>query len=131
VPTTPLPPELDELLRRPNPAVVGSLRPDGSPHTVATWYIWDGERVLLNMDASRARLAFMRSDPRVSLTVLDGESWYRHLSLTGRVAELVDDEGLRDIDSLARHYTGEPFRDRTSARVSAWIEVDSWHVWPP
>jgi hypothetical protein len=73
----------------------------------------------------------MRSDPRVSLTVLDEESWYRHLSLTGRVAELVDDESLRDIDRLARHYTGEPFRDRTSARVSAWIEVDSWHLWPP
>jgi len=130
VPATPFPPELDELLRRPNPAVVGSLRPDGSPHTVATWYLWDGERVLLNMDASRARVAFMRRDPRVTLTVLDGESWYRHLSLIGRVAELVDDEGLRDIDRLARPHTGELFRDRTSPRVSAWVEVDSWHVWP-
>ena len=125
------PPEIDELLRRPNPAVVATLRPDGSPHTVATWYLWDGERLLLNMDESRARLGFIRRDPRVSLTVLDAESWYRQLTLLGRVAELVDDDELTDIDRLSRHYGGEPFRDRESRRVSAWVEVESWHLWPP
>jgi PPOX class probable F420-dependent enzyme len=125
------PPEIDELLRRPNPAVVATLRPDGSPHTVATWYLWDGERLLLNMDESRARLGFIRSDPRVSLTVLDAESWYRQVTLLGRAAELVDDDELTDIDRLSRHYGGEPFRDRESGRVSAWVEVESWHLWPP
>jgi len=125
------PPEIDELLRRPNPAVVATLRPDGSPHTVATWYLWDGERLLLNMDESRARLGFIRRDPRVSLTVLDAESWYRQVTLLGRAAELVDDDELTDIDRLSRHYGGEPFRDRESRRVSAWVEVESWHLWPP
>jgi PPOX class probable F420-dependent enzyme len=126
-----LPPEIDKLLRRPNPAVVATLRPDGSPHTVATWYLWDGERVLLNMDESRARLGFIQRDPRVSLTVLDAESWYRQVTLLGRVVELVDDDELTDIDRLSRHYGGEPFRDRESRRVSAWVEVESWHLWPP
>ena len=125
------PPQVDELLRRPNPAVVATLRPDGSPHTVATWYLWDGERVLLNMDESRARLGFLRRDPRLSLTVLDADSWYRQVTLLGRVAELVDDDELADIDRLSRHYGGEPFRDRESRRVSAWVEVESWHLWPP
>jgi PPOX class probable F420-dependent enzyme len=126
-----LPTEIDELLRRPNPAVVATLRPDGSPHTVATWYLWDGERVLLNMDESRARLGFIRRDPRVSLTVLDANSWYRQITLLGRVVELVEDDDLADIDRLSHHYGGEPFRDRESGRVSAWVEVDSWHLWPP
>jgi PPOX class probable F420-dependent enzyme len=130
MPSPPLPPEVDEFLRRPNPAVVASLRPDGSPHTVATWYLWDGARVLLNMDASRLRLRFMRRDPRVALTVLADESWYRHVSLLGEVAELVEDVGLADIDRLARHYSGEPFRDRESRRVSAWVDVLAWHAWP-
>jgi len=130
VPRLPLPPEVDEFLRRPNPAVVASLRPDGSPHAVATWYLWDGQRVLLNMDESRLRLRFMRRDPRVALTALGAESWYRHVSLLGTVAELVDDTDLADIDRLARHYSGEPFRDRESRRVSAWVDVSSWHAWP-
>jgi PPOX class probable F420-dependent enzyme len=129
VPRLPLPPEVDEFLRRPNPAVLASLRPDGSPHTVATWYLWDGERALLNMDETRLRLRFMRRDPRVALTVLDDGSWYRHVSLLGRVVELVEDEGLHHIDRLARHYTGEPFRDRESRRFSAWVEPSAWHAW--
>ena len=129
MPRPPLPPEVDELLRRANPAVVASVRPDGSPHSVATWYLWDGERILLNMDESRARLAFLRHEPRVSLTVLDAESWYSQVNLDGRVAALVDDERLEDIDRLALHYTGRPFRDREHRRVSAWVEVERWHAW--
>ena len=129
MPPLPLPPELDEILRRPNPAVVASLRPDGSPHTVATWYLWDGERALLNMDESRLRLRFIRRDPRVALTVLDEGSWYRHISLLGQVVELADDEGLADIDRLALHYSGERFSNRESRRVSAWLEPRSWHAW--
>ena len=129
MPPLPLSPEIDELLRRPNPAVVATVRPDGSPHSVATWYLWDGGRVLLNMDESRARLAFMRREPRISLTVLDAESWYSQVNLDGLVAQLVDDAGLEDIDRLARHYTGRPFRDRVSRRVSAWVEVERWHAW--
>ena len=85
--------------------------------------------ILLNMDGSRARLGFLRREPRLSLTVLDAESWYSQVNLDGRVAELVDDERLEDIDRLARHYTGRPFRDRESHRVSAWVEVERWHVW--
>ena len=129
MPGLPLPPEVDEFLRRPNPAVVASLRPDGSPHTVATWYLWDGERVLLNMDESRLRLRFMRRDPRVALTVLDEGSWYRHVSLLGQAVEIVGDEGLADIDRLSLHYSGEPFRDRQSRRFSAWVEPSAWHAW--
>jgi PPOX class probable F420-dependent enzyme len=129
VPRLPFPPDVDELLRRPNPAVVASLRPDGSPHSVATWYLWDGARVLLNMDESRARLAFLRNDPRLSLTVLDAGSWYRQVNLDGRAAELVEDTRLEDIDRLARHYTGQPFRDRESRRFSAWVELERWHAW--
>ena len=124
-----MPPEVDEFLRRPNPAVVASLRPDGSPHSVATWYLWDGDRVLLNMDESRLRLRFIRRDPRVALTVLDEGSWYRHVSLLGEAVELVEDANLEDIDRLARHYTGDPFRDRVSHRFSAWVEPSAWHAW--
>jgi PPOX class probable F420-dependent enzyme len=129
VPRPPLPAEVDDFLRRPNPAVVATLRRDGSPHTAATWYLWDGERILLNMDESRLRLRFMRRDPRVALTALGDESWYRHVSLLGRVVSLEPDTDLSGIDRLARHYTGEPFSRRGASRVSALVEVEAWHAW--
>lgn len=129
MPPAPVPPGLTEFLRRPNPAVIASLRADGSPHTVATWYDWEDDRVLLSMDADRARLRFIRRDPRVALTVLDAEYRDRHVSLLGVVASLVEDAGLVDMDRLARRYTAEPFPSRDRRRFSAWVHVEHWHAW--
>jgi PPOX class probable F420-dependent enzyme len=129
MPSPPLPPELEAFLQEPNPAVVATLRADGSPHTVATWYDWVDGLILLNMDATRARLGHLRHDPRVSLTVLDKDSWYSHVSLEGVVDRLVDDPELADIDRLALRYTGNPFRNRAGKRVSAWVRVERWHRW--
>jgi len=81
------------------------------------------------MDETRLRLRFMRHDPRVSLTVLDRDDWYRHVSLAGAVVSIEEDVGMRDIDRLARHYTGAPFRRRDSRRFTAHIRVDGWHAW--
>ena len=41
--------------------------------------------MLVNMDAGRKRLAHLRADPRVSLTVMDLADWSSHVSLQGRV----------------------------------------------
>src|SRR3954469_6306551 len=114
MPRVPVPPEVAEFLARPNPAVVATLRPDGSPHTVPTWYDWEDGRVLLNMEDSRLRLGDMRRDPRTALTVLGGgdDGWYHHVSLMGRIVSISDDESLADIDRLAVRYTGKPFRTR-------------------
>ena len=132
MPRVPVPPEVDEFLRRPLPAVIATLRADGSPHSVATWFDWDDGRVLVNMDESRVRLGHIRRDPRVALTVLGGgeDGWYRHVSLLGRAVSVADDETLADIDRLALRYTGRPFRTRDAKRVSAWIEPERWHAWP-
>jgi PPOX class probable F420-dependent enzyme len=129
MPRTPIPPDVATFLAKPNPAVVGTVRPDGSPHTAATWYDWDDGRVLLNMDESRVRLGHLRRDPRAALTVLDADDWYRHVSLIGNVVSIEDDADLADIDRLAVRYTGSPFRHRDSARVSAWLEPERWHAW--
>ncbi|WP_326798688.1 PPOX class F420-dependent oxidoreductase [Streptomyces sp. NBC_01808] len=125
----PLPADAVEMLRRPNPCVIATLRADGAPVSTATWYLWEDGRVLVNMDEGRRRLQHLRADPRVTLTVLAEEGWYSHVSLIGRVAELLPDDGLTDIDRLARHYTGSPYPERGRERFSAWIDVERWHGW--
>ena len=129
MPKPPLPDKLNAFLERPNPAVMATLRSRGAPVTVATWYLWEEGRVLLNLDARRKRLQHLRRDPHVSLTVLAERNWYQHVSLHGRVASIADDAELIDIDRLSRHYTGHPYGDRKHARVSAWVVVESWHRW--
>lgn len=39
--TPPVPTEIEAFLREANLAVIATLSEDGSPHTVATWYLWD------------------------------------------------------------------------------------------
>lgn len=129
MPKPPVPAEVDAFLRRPNPAVIATLRPGGQPHSVATWYLWDGRRVLVNMAASRRRLDYLRRDGRVALTALGEESWGRHVSILGHVASIERDADLSGIDSLALHYAGMPFPRRDEERWNAWIEVDDWHGW--
>jgi PPOX class probable F420-dependent enzyme len=124
-----LPDEIRAFLAKPNPAVIATVRPDGQPISVATWYLLEGDgRILVNMDEGRTRLKYLRKDPRVSLTVLDDGNWYTHVSVQG-VAELSDDDGLVDIDRLSRHYTGRPYPVRNRARVNAYITVNRWHLW--
>jgi PPOX class probable F420-dependent enzyme len=125
----PLPDDVRALLERPNPAVIATVRADGHPVSVATWYAMDGDRVFVNMDARRKRLDHLRADPRISITVLAEGDWYTHVSLQGRVVEMTDDEGLAGIDRLSQHYRGRDYPTRDRPRVNAWIEVDRWHGW--
>lgn len=129
MPKTPIPGPIAELLRRPNPAVFASNRPDGQPVSVATWYMYEDGRILVNLAAERKRLEYLAVDPRVSLTVLDGDSWYSHVSLQGRVVSLDEDPDLSVIDRISRHYGGSDYRLRDQKRVSCWIEIDRWHAW--
>ena len=129
MPKPPLPASLSRFLAEPNPAVIATIAPDGGPHTVATWYLWEGGRLFVNMDEGRKRLEHVRRDPHVSLTVLGKDDWSVHVTLAGRVVSLEPDPELAGIDRLARQYTGEPFSRRDRGRVSAWISVDRWHGW--
>ena len=125
----PLPEAAVAMLRKPNPAVITTVRRDGQPVATATWHLWDNGRVLVNMDEGRKRLVRMRNDRRVALDVLDESDWYTHVSITGHVEELREDTGLADIDRLAQQYTGTPYPHRDRRRISAWIAVDGWHGW--
>ncbi|HEX6339225.1 MAG TPA: PPOX class F420-dependent oxidoreductase [Jiangellaceae bacterium] len=124
----PIPEDVIKMLQQPNHAVMATVRPDGAPVTVPTWYLWDDGKILLNLDAGRKRLDHMRADPRVALTVLDGDSWYRHVSMRGTVT-MAPDPDLSGIDRLAIHYNGKPYDNRERPRVNAWFEIDSYLPW--
>ena len=132
MPPTPVPAEIDEFLRQPNHAVVATLRPERLAayrgHLVPSER---AGRVLLNMEATRMRLAWMAHDGRVALSAIDPENFYRHISLLGRIVDIYDDADLVDIDRLARRYVGGPYPDRDARRVSAWMQADAYHGWDP
>jgi PPOX class probable F420-dependent enzyme len=129
MPAAPIPDGLLAFLEAARPAVVGTVRDDGSPVTTACWYgLQDDGRILLTMDRDSHRLRHLRGEPRVAVTVL-GEDWYDQLSLLGRAVEIREDHDLADIDALSHRYLGEPYEDRAYNGVSVLVEVDRWHTW--
>ena len=127
MPRAPLPDEVVEFLKGPHAAVISTVRSEGAPYSAATWYDWVNGHILVNMDFERVRLSHMRRDPRVAITVLDLDDWYRAVTVLGSVVEIRDDEGLVDIDRLSMRYRGEPYRNRERKRVTALIEPERWH----
>jgi PPOX class probable F420-dependent enzyme len=127
MPLAPLPDEVVEFLKEPHAAVISTVRSDGAPYSAATWYDWDDDRILVNMDFERLRLSHMRRDPRVAVTVLDIGDWYHAVTVLGTAVQIRDDEGLADIDRLSIRYRGAPYWNRDRKRVSALIEPERWH----
>lgn len=129
MPKPPLPQALAEELAKPWHATISTVRPDGQPVSVPTWYLYEDGRILVNMDAGRKRLEHLRINPRVSLSAMDPDDWFTHISILGRMTEIVDDPDLADIDRISRHYTGKPYSARDRPRVSGWIDIRRWHAW--
>jgi PPOX class probable F420-dependent enzyme len=128
VPRPPLSTDAMELLLPENPAVLATVRDDGSPHTVAVWFDWVEDRVLLNMDVNRKRLAYVEANPAASITILDGEDWLRQLTVRGPIS-LEPDEGLVTVDRLAHRYLGREYPVRDRPRVTAWLQPEHWFLW--
>ena len=118
------------LRDNPFPAVVTTLRPDGSPHSTVVWVDEEGGDVLLNTAEGRAKPRHLRADPRVSILVVDPGNSYHWLSVSGR-AELTTEGAREQIDALAKKYLGVddyPFyrgEQRLTVRITP-EKVDSY-----
>lgn len=126
---TQIPQPVADALAQPWHATMSTVRADGQPVSVPTWYLFEDGRILVNLDAGRVRLAHLRREPRVALSMMDPQDWITHVSIQGRVAQILDDPGLHDIDRISRHYTGHDYPVRDRDRVSVWIDIERWHAW--
>jgi PPOX class probable F420-dependent enzyme len=90
----------------PFPAVVTTLRKDGTPHSTGIWIDEVDGDLLFNTAEGRAKPRELRQDPRVSVTILDPGDMYRWISISGR-AELTTEGARETIDKLAKKYLGK------------------------
>jgi PPOX class probable F420-dependent enzyme len=101
--------ELNDTVRRlldePNPAVLATINPDGSPQTSVVWVCRDGTDLLLSTAAGRRKERNIRRDPRVSLTVLDRRDPQLYAEIRG-TATITEDAGRRFAVQLEEQYEG-------------------------
>ena len=92
-----------------NFGAVATIREDGTPHVTPVWIDYDGEHVLFNTAAPRAKWKHLKRDPRVTVEVHSSENPYEYVTVTG-TAELDEneEEANRHIDKLSEKYRGNP-----------------------
>jgi PPOX class probable F420-dependent enzyme len=95
-----------DFLLEPRYAVLGTINEDGSAHLTVMWYALEGDEILFNTAAGRAKPKNLARDPRASLIVPDG---YRFVRVEGTVRANDDQKVAQaDIRKLAfRYYQSE------------------------
>jgi PPOX class probable F420-dependent enzyme len=113
------------LIEAKNFGNLATIRPDGTPNVTPVWVDWDGESVLINTAAGRAKERHLRRDPRATISVFQLDNPYNYVAVTGR-AELTEEGADEHIDRLAKKYLDQdsyPFRQPGEQRVIV-------RIWP-
>lgn len=116
------PEELRAFLETSHTGILTTLRRDGFPVSLPTWFAWLDGRIYLNTPSKTKKLARIRHDPRASFLVESGLAWaeLKAVMLYGRVVE-VDDKALRSkiqalLDEKYRDFRVEPKRQPDATR---------------
>jgi PPOX class probable F420-dependent enzyme len=113
------------FLEQPFVGTLTTLRPDGSPHSTVVWVDANGG-LSFNTAVGRAKERHLRTDPRVSLLVVDPEDTYKWVAVDG-TAELTTEGADGQIDQLAKKYLGQdeyPWRNPAEQRITVRIHVE-------
>ena len=120
-----LSPEAKALIDRPNFAHLATLMSDGSPTSTPVWVGREGDRLIVCTSDGSLKGRNTKRDPRVALSIVDGDNPYEEIQLRGRVVERRPDPDLAIMDPVSRKYIGAPFPMRSyEGRVALVIAVD-------
>jgi len=118
---------LDDTARRlfddRNIAVLGTVRPDGTPQTSVVWVLRDGDALLFSTLARRQKARNVAAEPRVSVSVYDAANPYLSVEVRGTAELLPDPERALPL-ALSHKYLGTdpppdgPGEERLVVRVT-------------
>ena len=69
---------------------LATVRPDGRPHLVPVWFLWEGETILIFSKPKNQKIRNLRQNPAVTVALDDTDEGDDVVVLEG-VAELVSD----------------------------------------
>lgn len=114
-------PSIDEALERREVVWLSSIRPDGRPHLVSTWFLWHEGSIVVPSKPGAQKVRNLRSDPRVMLAIGEPDADF-DIELVEGDAELSTepmDGGLAD--RFARKYAAQLTRAGTTCDQFATV----------
>lgn len=110
---------IDERLRTDLILWLATVRPDGRPHLVPVWFLWDGSAILVFSIADNQKVKNLRQNNHVSLALDDTYEGDDVVRLEG-TAELLNDPNLTPLmPAYVAKYAGELAEMESSAEKMA------------
>ncbi len=119
-----VPADLVDLLTGSTLGHVTVVTPRGRLASHVMWIDYEDGRVLTSSRVGSAKGTALRTDPRISVSVVDPANPWRWITVSGRVVEIVPDTDLVFIDKMSRRYTGRDYMMRDMAREIFVIEPE-------
>jgi PPOX class probable F420-dependent enzyme len=111
------------ILEGRNFAHLATVSDDGWPQSTAVWVDVEDGLILVNSAEGRRKVANVRRDPRVSLSLTDGNDPYRMLAIRGRVVEVTNEGARQHIDKMAHKYRGRDRYDAPPGQVRVLLKI--------
>ena len=81
-----------------------TVRPDGRPHAVAVWFLWDGESILIFSKPNQQKLANIRQNPNVLLAIDDTNYGDDPITIEGKATLLPDGQADTTLEAYVAKY---------------------------
>ena len=115
--------ELTRFFLDANYAAAATVNADGSPQLTVVWVDYDGENVVFNTAAGRAKPRNIGRGSLVSVLAFEGTDFNRWVSVTGP-AEIEEDADRAHADKLAQKYAGRDRFGGTEQRLIVRVRPD-------
>ncbi len=95
---------IDERLRSDTVIWLNSVRPDGRPHSVIVWFLWNGTDVLICSRPKNQKVRNIRQNPNVVLALDNSKNGGDVITIEGK-AELLDQksEQMMNADYIQKY----------------------------
>ncbi|HET8846250.1 MAG TPA: TIGR03667 family PPOX class F420-dependent oxidoreductase [Ktedonobacteraceae bacterium] len=95
---------IDQRLRENVIGWLTTVRPDGRPHAVAVWFLWDGETILIFSKPNQQKLRNLQNNPNVLLLIDDTHQGSDPISVEGTATLLKPSEVDITLDAYVKKY---------------------------
>ncbi len=87
-------------------AHLATIGPDGEPQTSPVWFLWEEELIKVSVYETSQKMANIRRDPRVSVSIVDPSDPYRYLEIRGRAVTHRRDPEMGLLTRMSGKYLG-------------------------
>ena len=122
------PPEAVALLSRRATAVITTLLPDGTPHSVVAGVILDGDELISHTGPTARRLKNLRGDPRINVVAIDPETPMRYVEIRGTAS--VQEGGAETLGDRFRQHAKQYDLPEEAGRIQKGVTVVQIRVKP-